>query len=134
MSNPLRPWTVALQAPLSFTISLSLLKFMSIESVMPSSHLTLCCPLLLLPSLFTVSGTFQRSQFFASGGQSTGTSASASVLSKNIQGSFSLGLTHLISLLSKGFSRVFPAPQLEGINSLALSLLYDPTLIFVHDY
>ena len=46
------PWTVALQASLSFTISWSLLKFMSIESVMPSNHLILCCPLLLLPSIF----------------------------------------------------------------------------------
>ena len=46
------PWTAACQASLSFTISRSLLKLMSIESVMPSSHLVLCCPLLLLPSIF----------------------------------------------------------------------------------
>ena len=46
------PWTAARQASLSFTISLSLLKFMSIESVMPSNHLVLCHPLLLLPSIF----------------------------------------------------------------------------------
>ena len=46
------PWTAALQASLSFTISRSLLKLMSIESVMPSNHLILCCPLLLLPSIF----------------------------------------------------------------------------------
>ena len=46
------PWTAAVQASLSFTISLSLLKFMSIESVKPSNHLILCCPLLLLPSIF----------------------------------------------------------------------------------
>ena len=46
------PWTPACQASLSFTISQSLLKLMSIESVMPSSHLILCCPLLLLPSIF----------------------------------------------------------------------------------
>jgi len=46
------PWTAALQASLSFTISQSLLKLMSIESVMPSNHLILCCPLLLLPSIF----------------------------------------------------------------------------------
>ena len=46
------PWTAARQASLSFTISWSLLKLMSIESVMPSSHLVLCCPLLLLPSVF----------------------------------------------------------------------------------
>ena len=46
------PWTAAYQASLSFTISQSLLKLMSIESVMPSNHLMLCCPLLLLPSIF----------------------------------------------------------------------------------
>ena len=46
------PWTAAHQASLSFTISWSLLKLMSIESVMPSNHLILCCPLLLLPSIF----------------------------------------------------------------------------------
>ena len=46
------PWTTACQAPLYFTVSRSLLKLMSIESVMPSSHLILCHPLLLLPSIF----------------------------------------------------------------------------------
>ena len=46
------PWTAAHQASLSITISQSLLKLMSIESVMPSNHLILCCPLLLLPSIF----------------------------------------------------------------------------------
>ena len=46
------PWTAARQAPLFFAISWSLLKLMSIESVMPSNHLILCCPLLLLPSIF----------------------------------------------------------------------------------
>ena len=48
----LTPWTAALQASLSFTISWNLLKVMSIESRMPSNHLILCCPLLLLPSVF----------------------------------------------------------------------------------
>ena len=53
MSSSLRPpWTAARQASLSFTISLSLLKLMSSESVVPSNHLILCCPLLLLPSIF----------------------------------------------------------------------------------
>ena len=52
VSNSVSPWTAACQASLSFTISQSLLKFMSIESLMPSNHLTLCCPLLLLPSIF----------------------------------------------------------------------------------
>ena len=52
MSDYATPWTAACQASLSFTISLSLLKLVSIESLMPSNHLILCCPLLLLPSIF----------------------------------------------------------------------------------
>ena len=52
------PWTIACQASLSFTISLNLLKFMSIESVMHSNHLILCCPLLLLPSVFLIIRVF----------------------------------------------------------------------------
>ena len=55
------PWTAARQASLSITDSRSLLKLMSIESVMPSNHLILCRPLLLLPSIFPASGSFQMS-------------------------------------------------------------------------
>ena len=62
------PWTVARQASLSFTVSRSLLKLMSTESVMPFNHLVLCCPL-LLPQSFPASGSFPVSQLFASGGQ-----------------------------------------------------------------
>ena len=71
------PWIVECQTALSITNTQSLLKFMSMESVMPSNHLILCCPLLSLPSIFIASGPFQMSQFFASGGQSIGVSASA---------------------------------------------------------
>ena len=63
-------WTVARQASLSFTISWSFLKFMSVESAMLSNHLILCHPLLLLPSFFPASGSFPMSQLFKSGGQS----------------------------------------------------------------
>ena len=79
---------------------------MSFELVMPSNHLVLC-HLLLLPSSFPASGSFPMSGLFASGGQSIGASASASVLPMNIQGWFLLGLTGLISFLSKRFSGVF---------------------------
>ena len=96
VSDSETPWTAASQASLSFTISRSLLKLLSIESVMLSKHLILCHPLLLLPSIFPESGSFPVSQF-ASGGQSIETSASASVLPMNIRGWFSSGLTHLIS-------------------------------------
>ena len=63
------PWAAASQAPLSSTISWSLLKSMSIASVLLSNHLILCCPLLLLPSTFPASGSFPTSWLFASGGQ-----------------------------------------------------------------
>ena len=79
------PWTAVHHASLSFTISQSLLKLMSIESMMPSSHLILCRPLLLLPSVFPNIWVFAMSQFFEARGQSTGVSASASVLPMNIQ-------------------------------------------------
>ena len=80
---------------------------MSIQSVMPSNHHILCHPLLLLPSIFPASGSFPSNHFFASGGQSIGASASVSALPMNIQDLFPLGLTGLISLQSKGLSRVF---------------------------
>jgi len=109
------------QASLSFTISWSLLKLMSIESVMPSDHLVLCRPLLLLLSIFPSIRVFLMSQLFASGGQSIGASASASVLPMNIQGLFPLGLSGLI-LQPKGLSRVFSTPQFESMNYYGASL------------
>ena len=99
-------WTAGCQVSLSIINSWSLLKLMSIKSVMPSNYLILCCPLLCLQS-FPASGSFPMSQFFASGGQSIRVSASASVLQMNIQDLFPLGWTGWISLQPKGLSRVF---------------------------
>ena len=65
VSDSSTPWTVARQASLSFTVSWSLLKLMSIESVMPTSHLILCCPLFLLPQSFPALESFPISQLFA---------------------------------------------------------------------
>ena len=101
------PCITALQTSLSITNTWSSLKLMSINSVMPSSHLILCLPLLSCLESFPVSGSFQMSQLFASGGQSTGVSASTSVLPMNTQDWFPLEWTGWISLLSKGLSRVF---------------------------
>ena len=128
------PWIAAHHASLSFTISGSLLKLTSTESVMPSSYLIPCHPLLLLPSIFPPSGSFPVSQLFTSCGQSTRASASASILPKNIQDWFPLGSTGLISLLSKGLSRVFCSIQFKSIDSSKLSLLYGPTLTSIRDY
>ena len=124
--------TAACQAPLSFTISQSLLIFMSIESVMLSNHLMLCHPFSFCLQSFPASGCFPVSRLFASGGKSIGASALASVLPMNIQGWFPLGLTGLIALQFEGLSKVFPA--FESINSVVLGLLYGPILISVHDY
>ena len=98
-------WTAAPQTTLSFIISHSVLKFMSIELVMTSNSLILCCPLSLCLQPFPAWGSFPVNWLFTSGGQSIG--ASASVLPVNSQGWFPLGLTGLISLQSKGLSRVF---------------------------
>ena len=84
MSDSVTPWTAARQASLSITNSWSLLKLMSIESVMPSNHLILCHPFSFSLQSFPASGHFQMSQLFTSGGQSTGVSASISVLPVNI--------------------------------------------------
>ena len=79
------PWTAARQAFLSFTISWSLLKLMSIELVMSSSHLIFVILFFSCLQSFPASGSFLMSQFFTSGDQSIGASASASVLPMNIQ-------------------------------------------------
>ena len=89
------------------TNSRSSLRLTSIESVMPSNHLILCRPLLLHLQSFPASESFPMSRCFTSGDQSLGTSALSSVLPMNIQDWFPLGLMGLISLLSRGLSRVF---------------------------
>ena len=94
------PWTAAHQASLSFTISWSLLKLVSIESVMPSNHLILCHPLLLLPSVFPSIRVFSNESALRIRWPSITASASASVLPMNIQCLFPLGLTGLLSLES----------------------------------
>ena len=125
------PGTAACQASLSFTISQSSLKLMSIELVIPSNHLILCCPFLLPPSIFpSISVFFQMSQFFSSGGQNIGVSASASGLPMNIQYRFPFGSP----CSPRNSQESSPTPQFKSINSPVLSFLYGPTLTFKHDY
>ena len=107
MSGPMTRWTAACHASLSFSISWSLLKLMSIVSVVPSAISSSAVPFSSCLQSFPRSESFSVSQFFASGGQRIGVSASASVLPMNITGWFPLGLTGLISLQSQGLSRVF---------------------------
>ena len=107
------PWTTARQASLCITDSQSPPKFMSIESVMPSNHLILCCPFLLLPSVFPSIRVFSNEsvlhirwpEYWSFVFQSI--SALTSVLPMNTQAWFPLGWTGWISLQSKGLSRVF---------------------------
>ena len=99
------PWTAAGQASLSITNFWSLLKLMSNKSVIPSSHLILCHPLLLLPSFFPNIKVFSNEPVLRIRWPNIGVSASASILPKNIQDWFPLGLTGWISLQSKGLSR-----------------------------
>ena len=89
---------------------------------------------LLPPFSCPQSGSSLMSQLFASTGQSTGASVSASVLPMNIQGWFLEYLTGLISLQFKNSQESSPTPQFKSINSSALSFLYSPTLTFIHDY
>ena len=128
------PWIAARQTSLSITNSKSLFKLMSIKSVMPSIHLILCLPLILLPSIFPSIRVFLMNQFFASGGQSIGVSASAWVLPVNIQCWFPLGLTSLISLLSKGLARVSSSTIVQRYQLFSTQPFYCPALTSVHDY
>ena len=100
-------WTAACQASLSITNSWRLFKHISIELVMPSNHLILCSPLLLLPSIFPSIRIFSNESALRISGQSIGVSASTSVLPMNTQDWSPLGWTGWISLQSKGLSRVF---------------------------
>ena len=126
------PWTTVHQASLSFTAPWSLLKFMSIESAMPSNHLILCHPLLPLPSIFpNIRGRpcIRWPKYW---------SFSFSISPSN---EF-IGSSRLIScrtdwldlLEVQGTRKSSPGLQFESINSLALSLLYGPILISIHDY
>ena len=122
------PWTATHQASMSTINSQSLLKLMSIELVMPSNHLILY-PFSSHLQSFSASVSIPMSQFFASGDQNIGVSASASALPMNIQGWFPLGLTGLISLQVQGTLKSL----LQHHNLKASNLLYGPTLTSLHD-
>ena len=128
------PWIAARQASLSITNSWSSLRLTSIESVMPSSHLILCRPPLLLPPILSSIGSFPMSQLFTWGGRSIGVSALASFLPKNTQDWSILEWTGWISLQSKGSQESSPTPQFKTINYSVLSFLHSPTLVSIHDH
>ena len=125
------PWIAACQASLSITNSQSSLKLTSIELVMPSSHLILCRPLLLLPPIPPSTRVFSSESTLGMRWPSTGVSASASFFPKHTQG-WSLEWTGWISLQSEEESS--PTPQFRSISSSALSLLHSPNLAAIYDY
>ena len=119
-------WTAACQASLSITNSQSLLKLMSIESVMPSNHLILCRPLLFPPSIFPSIKVFSNESVLHIRWPNYWSFSFNIVLPMNIQDWFPLGLIGWISLQPKGLSRDLSKAQFKSINSSALSFLYSP--------
>ena len=110
-------WTEPQQASLSITITWSLLKLMSIESVMPSNHLILCHPLFLLPSIFPSIRSFPMSRLFTSGGQSRSFSVSLSP-SNEYLGLIFFRIDWFESLCRpRNSQESSPTPQFESINS-----------------
>jgi len=100
---------------------------------MLSNHFILCCPLLLLPSIFPTSGSFPVSWLFTSGSQTTGASASTSVLPMNTQGGYPLG--YLLDLLAvQGTLKSLLQYHNSMYQFFVLSLLHYQTLTSVYDY
>ena len=133
MSDSLRPHGfTARQASLSFTIFWSLLKLMSIESVIPSSHLILCHPLLLLPLIFPSIRVFSNELALCTK-QPKYHSFSISAPNE-YSGLISFRIDWFDLLVVQGTLRSSPKPQFESTNSSAFSLLYGSTLTSMHNY
>ena len=134
MSDFATPWTAHARLPCP---SPSLRACSNSCSLSQRYHPTISSsvdPFSSCPQSIPASGSFPMSQFFASGSQSIGALASASVLLMNIWDWFPLGLTSLISLQSKGLSSVLSNTTVQTHQFLALSLLYGPTLTPIHNY
>ena len=123
-------WTAAGQASLSITNSWSLLKLMSIQSVMPSNHLILCCPLLLLPLIFPCIRVFSNELALHIRWPKYW-SFSFNISPSNEHSRLICFRIDRLDLLAVQSS---PTPQFKSINSLMLSFLYSPTLSSIHDY
>ena len=125
------PQTAACQVSLSFTISQSLLKLMSIKSMMPFNHLILCCALLLLPSIFLSIRVFSIESAVRIRWPKYWSFSFSINPSNEYSGLISFWIDWFDLLAVQGSS---PAPQFEGINSSAVCLFYGPALTPIHDY
>ena len=128
------PWTAAHQAPLSFTISWSLLKFMSIESVMLSNHLIFCLPLLLLPSIFPSIRVFSNGSALRIRWPKYWSFSFSVSPSNEYSGMIFFRIDWFDLPEAQGTLRVFSSTTIQNISSLALSLLCGPALTSIHDY
>ena len=130
------PWTTACQASLSITnSSWSLLKLISIESVMQSNHFSFCPPLLLLPSIFPSIWVFSNEPALCIRWPNYWSLSFSISLSNEYSGLISFRMDSWISLQSKGLSRVFSnTTQFKSIHFSVLSFLYSPTLTSIHDH
>ena len=130
------PWTVASQASLSLNNSQSLFKLMSIESVLPSNHLTLCCPLLLQPSILPSIRVFSNESVLRQFMWPKYWSFSFNISPSNEHsGLISFRMDWLDLLAVQGtLKSLLLTPQFKSTNLLALSFLYSPTLTSIHDY
>ena len=127
------PWAAACQASLSITNSSSLLKLMSIESVMPSNYLILCHPL-LLPSIFPSIRVFSNESVLHIRWPKYWSFSFNISSSNEYSGLISFRMDWLDPLAVLGTQECSPTPQFKNINSSALSFLYSPTLTSIHDY
>ena len=128
------PWTAAYQASLSITSSQRLLKLMSIELVMPSNHLILCRPLLLLPPILLSIRVFSNESDFCIGWPKYWSFSYSISPSNEYSGLISFSFDWFLYLQSKGYSRIFSNTTVQSISSLALSFRYSPTLTSIYDY
>ena len=127
-------WTAACQAALSITNSQSLPKFMSTESVMPSTHLILCRLLLLPPSIFPSIRVFSDESALHIRWPKYWSFSFNISPSNEHPGLISFRLDRLDLLAPRGSQKSSPTAQFKSINSSALSFLYSPTLTSIHDY
>ena len=128
------PWTATHQASLSITKPWSLPKFVSIESVMPSNHLIVCHPLLLLPSIFCITRVYSNESVLRIRWPKYWSFSFNMSPSKKTQDWFPLGWTGWIPCSPRDSQESSTTPHFKSTNSSALSFLYSPTLTSIHDH